>query len=62
MYTKGIIVTTADLIEDYEIIGPVYYQILNKGFFSSEMDRKISEYEKLIKDFKNRFLPLPIFL
>ena len=53
MYTKGIIVTTTDLKEDYEIIGPVYYQISNKGIFSSEMDRKISEYEKLIKDFKN---------
>ena len=30
-----VIVTTCDLKEDYEIIGPVFYQISNKGLFSS---------------------------
>ena len=37
-------VTTGDIKEDYEIIGPVYYQISNKGFFSSVLSSKIREY------------------
>lgn len=35
---KNIIVTTGDLKQDYEIIGPIYFQVSNnkfqiKGFF-----------------------------
>lgn len=38
------IVTTADLKCNYEIIGPVYYQISNKGVFSSVLSQKKEEY------------------
>lgn len=30
---NAVIVTTGDLKEDYEIIGPVYFQVSNKGLF-----------------------------
>lgn len=42
MDLNSIIVTTGDLKDDYEIIGPVYFQISNKGLFSSAL----SSYEK----------------
>ena len=40
-----VIVTTCDLKEDYEIIGPVFYQISNKGLFSSKLDKMKKQYE-----------------
>lgn len=40
-----VIVTTGDLKQDYEIIGPVYFQLSNKAFFQSEF-RKYEEKHK----------------
>lgn len=34
---QNIIVTTGDLKREYEIISPVYFQISNKGIFSSSL-------------------------
>lgn len=31
---NNIIVTTGDLKESYDVIGPVYFQVSNKGFFA----------------------------
>ncbi len=49
-----IIVTTGDLKQDYEIIGPIYFQVSNKGIFSSALSKLIKQYrdelEKLKKD------------
>lgn len=33
------IVTTGDLKEDYDVIGPVYFQISNKGLFGSALSK-----------------------
>ena len=47
-------VTTEDLKEDYDIIGPVYYQISNKGIFSSAFTEKYKEYSTEIERMKKR--------
>ncbi len=44
--SNRIIVTTADLKEDYEVIGPVYFQISNKGFFSSALSKLAKKYRE----------------
>lgn len=38
------IVTTTDLKCDYEVIGPVYYQVSNKGIFSSALSIAKKKY------------------
>ena len=45
-------VTTCDIKQDYEIIGPVYYQISNKGFFGGALASKIKEYSGKIEAMK----------
>lgn len=50
-YSK-IIVTTGDLKEDYEIIGPVYFQVSNKGLFSSALSDLVEKYIVEIKKMK----------
>ncbi len=41
----NIIVTTADLNREYDVIGPVYFQVSNKGFFTSKMSKLIKKYK-----------------
>ena len=48
---KDITVTTTDLKQEYEIIGPIYFQVSNKGLFSSALS-------KLIKKHKNEIFNL----
>ena len=38
------IVTTGDLKQDYEILGPVYFQVSNKGMFSSALSKLAKHY------------------
>jgi hypothetical protein len=47
-----IIVTTGDLKQDYEIIGPVYFQVSNKGIFSSALSKLARHYETEIEQMK----------
>lgn len=51
---QKIIVTTGDLKQDYEVIGPVYFQISNKpeGFSTSTFLEYKEFYEKEINDLK----------
>lgn len=42
------IVTTTDLKCDYEVIGPVYYQVSNKGIFSSALSIAKKKYAEEI--------------
>jgi|SRR5699024_5282703 len=49
---KDIIITTNDLKEEYEIIGPVYYHVSNKGFFTSKLSKLIDKYKKELKQLK----------
>lgn len=46
--SKNVIVTTTDLKEDYEVIGPVFYQISNKGIVSSALSQKKQQYSKML--------------
>jgi len=47
-----VIVTTSDLKQDYEIIGPVYFQVSNKGLFSSSLSKLIKQYDEELKKMK----------
>lgn len=47
-------VTTEDIKEDYDIIGPVYYQISNKGIFKSSFSEKYRMYMEEIERMKKR--------
>ena len=47
-------VTTEDIREEYDIIGPVYYQLSNKGLFSSSFSSKFKEYSAEIEKMKKR--------
>lgn len=53
---NAVIVTTGDLKEDYEIIGPVYFQVSNKGIFSSTLSDLVNKYSAEIEDMKNSAL------
>jgi hypothetical protein len=48
------IVTTGDLNRDYEIIGPVYFQVSNKGVFSSQLSKLIKQYDSEIAQMKKQ--------
>ena len=47
-----ITVTTGDLNRNYEILGPVYYQISNKGIFSNQIAKMSKVYEAEIQAMK----------
>jgi hypothetical protein len=51
-HKKEIIVTTGDLKIEYEVIGPVYYQISNKGIFSNELSKMTKKYKAEIEEMK----------
>lgn len=53
---NAVIVTTGDLKEDYEIIGPVFFQVSNKGIFSSTLSDLVNKYSAEIEDMKNSAL------
>jgi uncharacterized protein YbjQ (UPF0145 family) len=40
----SIIVTTGDIRRDYEILGPVYFQVSNKGIFGSALSKLVARY------------------
>ena len=50
----NIIVTTGDLKRDYEVIGPVYFQVSNKGVFSSTLDKLVNKYRAEINEMKRK--------
>lgn len=43
-----VIVTTCDLKQDYDVIGPVFYQISNKGIFGSKLGTMKKQYKEQI--------------
>lgn len=53
---NAVIVTTGDLKEDYEIICPVYFQVSNKGLFSSTLSDLVNKYSAEIEEMKNHAL------
>ena len=51
---KKIIVTTGDLKEDYEVLGPVYFQVSNKGLFGSALGNYKKQYMDEIQAMKRK--------
>ena len=51
---RKIIVTTGDLKRNYEVLGPVYYQISNKGLFSSSLSDLKNKYLAEIQKMKSK--------
>ncbi len=47
---KGIIVTTGDLRQEYEIIRPIFFQVSNKGVFSSKFSKLSEKYSGELKN------------
>jgi hypothetical protein len=52
--SKNIIVTTGDLQSAYSIIGPVYFQVSNKGLFSNQLDKLAKQYKSKITQMKKQ--------
>lgn len=50
----GIQVTTGDLARAYEVIGPVYFQVSNKGLFSSALSKLSKTYGDEIAQMKKQ--------
>ena len=57
--SNKIIVTTGDLKREYEIIGPVYFSVSNKGLFGSQLGTLIKKYKSEIEDLKKESLLTP---
>lgn len=52
---RKILVTTADLHRDYVVLGPVYFQVSNKGIFGvSALSKIVKEYGDEIAQMKKQ--------
>lgn len=54
--SNKIIVTTGDLKNDYDVIGPVYFSVSNKGLFGSQLGTLIKKYKGEIEALKKEAL------
>ena len=50
--SNKIIVTTVDLKTEYEVLGPVYFSLSNKGLFGSQLGTLIKKYKSEIENLK----------
>lgn len=50
MDTKKIIATTGDLKQEYEIIGPIFLQIANRGILKNHLDKLALEHKVFLDD------------
>lgn len=57
--SNNIIVTTGDIKKDYEIVGPVYFSVTNKGIFGSQLKTLIKKYISEIEDLKKQSMLNP---
>jgi hypothetical protein len=57
--SNKIIVTTGDLKNDYDVIGPVYFSVSNKGLFGSQLGTLIKKYKSDIEALKKEALMSP---
>jgi uncharacterized protein YbjQ (UPF0145 family) len=51
-FAAEIKVTTTDLHVPYEIIGPVYFQVSNKGIFSSALEAYLKKHKALLAEMR----------
>ena len=49
-----IIVTTGDLRQDYDILGPIYFQVSNKGIFSSTLSKLVTKHMAELAELKKQ--------
>lgn len=54
--SNKIIVTTGDVKVDYEILGPVYFSVSNKGLFGSQLGTLVKKYKSEIEALKKESL------
>jgi uncharacterized protein YbjQ (UPF0145 family) len=54
--SNKIIVTTGDVKVDYEILGPVYFSVSNKGLFGSQLATLVKKYKSEIDTLKKESL------
>jgi hypothetical protein len=54
--SNKIIVTTGDVKVDYEILGPVYFSVSNKGLFGSQLGTLVKKYKSEIDSLKKESL------
>lgn len=54
--SNNIIVSTGDIKSDYEIIGPVYFSVSNKGLFGSQLGTLIKKYKGEFETLKKNSL------
>jgi hypothetical protein len=47
-----IIVSTGNINKEYDIIGPVYFKVTNKGMFSSELSKLMKKHVEHIQNLK----------
>ena len=50
---NNILITTGDIKEDYEIISPVFFQLSNKGIFSSMYSNLVQQYSYMFKSMES---------
>lgn len=50
---QSILVTTGDIKENYEIVGPVYFQVSNKGVFNNQVTQLTNEYRNEIAQMRS---------
>lgn len=51
---ERVIITTGDLKEDYEIIGPVYFKVSNKGIFKDELLTYEKQYREKFAEMREK--------
>jgi len=51
---QNIIVTTWDIKQEYEVIGPIYFQVSNKGLFGSALSKLKKQYQNEISQMKRK--------
>lgn len=51
-FISKVIVPTVDLKQDYEILGPVYFQVSNKDLFGSALGNYVKKYQAEIQEMK----------
>ncbi len=54
--SSKILITTGDLKDNYEILGPVYFSVSNKGLFGSQLGTLIKKYKTEIETLKKESL------
>lgn len=52
MRPQDVVVTTGDIKTDYDIIGPLFYQVSNKGVFSSALAKLKKTYREELEQLR----------